>query len=64
MMIKRAIGAMVIILPMFSSAVGEEMTLTGVGTSSCSEVVRYYSKANPSGVELVCFSWAQGVMAG
>jgi len=61
-MIKLAIGAMTMLL--FSSAAGEEIALTGVGTSSCSEVVQYYSKANPAGVELVFFSWAQGFMAG
>ena len=63
-MIKLAIGAMTIMLLMFSSAAGEEIALTGVGTSSCSEVEQYYSKANPAGVELVFFSWAQGFMAG
>jgi hypothetical protein len=63
-MIKLAIGATAIMLLMFSGAIGEEMALTGVGTSSCSEVLRYYSKANPAGVELVFFSWAQGFMAG
>jgi hypothetical protein len=61
---KPAISAMAMMLLGLGSAASEEIALTGVGTSSCSEVVRYYSKANPAGVELVFFSWAQGFMAG
>jgi hypothetical protein len=64
-MTKPALGMTAMLLLWFSSAAGEEIAVTGVGMSPCSEVVQYYrTNPNPAGVELVFFSWAEGFMTG